>query len=82
MKFISGSNRIREGFNIKIKVEINRHSDTNKIPSSATCFRKLYLDGNYSSEEELKNKLLYALENCNEIAESYNNYTLDADFGL
>ena len=82
MKFISGSNRLREGCNLRIKVEIASSSNKNNIPSSATCFRRLYLGSDYESEDELRKKLIYAIENCNEIAEAYNNYNLDADFGL
>jgi len=80
MKFISGTSRSREGFNIKIVVIIN-YSGSN-LPTSATCFRTLYLGGSYPSEENLKKKLIYAIENCNEIAETYYTYNLDADFGL
>lgn len=83
MKFISGSSRIREGFNTTILVHIGTSpSDRDKIPSSSTCFRRLYLSNAYESEESLRKKLIYALENCNEIAEIGNAYDLEADFGL
>ena len=80
MKFISGSNRSRPGFSIEILVLISESGA--KLPTAATCFRTLYLGRDYPSEEDLRRKLVYAIENCNEIAETYYTYNLDADFGL
>ncbi len=63
--------------------EIHKLTFSNKanIPEAHTCFFELDL-GVYPSEEDLKKKLLYGMENCTEISESSKKYSFAADFGL
>ena len=50
------------------------------IPVAHTCGFTLDI-GEYQSDEELRQKLLYGIENCGEIADG-GDFTLTADFGL
>lgn len=51
-----------------------------KIPEAHTCFFELDL-GKYDTDEDLRKKLLYGIENCHEIQDG-GTYTLGADFGM
>lgn len=79
LKYVSGRTRLSHGC-------VDRHKLTlkawvNNIPEAHTCFFELDL-GVYESDEELRYKLLYGVEHCQEIAEETDNYELRADFGL
>lgn len=58
--------------------KITYYSDRKGIPETHTCFFEIDL-GSYPSDEDLREKLLYGMENCNEIAENSGNYNLDAE---
>ena len=78
LKFVWGRSRLSHGMTDTHTITQTRN---NNIPEAHTCFFELDL-GIYESDEELRKKLLYGIENCNEIAESGNNYNLSADFGI
>jgi hypothetical protein len=53
-----------EGFaGLKPLMTIDIHNDTSKLPKSSTCFNQLHLP-RYSTEEELRDKLLHAIANA------------------
>ena len=57
------------------------YKDKSNIPEAHTCFFELDL-GTYPSEDDLRRKLLYGMENCTEISETSKKYAFAADFGL
>lgn len=48
-------------------------SKSGRIPETHTCFFEIDI-GDYESDEELRKKLLYGMESCNEIAEETGNF--------
>lgn len=79
LKYVWGRSRLSHGLSDAHKVSY--YESRNNIPEAHTCFFELDL-GRYESDEELRKKLLYGIENCNEIAEDGANYHLAADFGI
>ena len=74
-----GRSRLSAGSNDKHTLTFMPGKDF--IPEAHTCFFELDL-GEYQTDEELRMKMLYGIENCGEIAESSSAYQLDAAFGL
>ena len=79
LKYVWGRTRLSHGISDTHK--LTYYAGKSNIPEAHTCFFELDL-GEYESDEDLRKKLLYGIENCNEIAESDNNYNLSADFGM
>lgn len=79
VQYVSGKSRLNSGSSDIHK--ISYISDKNGIPEAHTCYFELDL-GSYDTDEELRWKLLYGIENCKEIAEENSNYHLGASFGL
>ena len=73
LKFVSGRTRLPDARSINLihKIQkLNKRNPDNYMPASTTCYFTLSLP-NYSSYEILRDKLRYAIHNCNSI---------DADF--
>lgn len=79
LKYVWGRTRLSCGLNDAHKLTL--YQDKSGIPEAHTCFFELDL-GVYKSDEDLKAKLLYGIEHCNEIAEDGRTYNLSADFGM
>lgn len=63
LEFVTSSSRIPIGGMENVMFYISRHGDdTERLPSSMTCYGRLMLP-EYSSRKKLKQKLLLALEN-------------------
>ena len=74
---MSGRSRLSYGGEIGHKVTyINDRKDS--LPESHTCFFSIHV-GEYSDENTMKNKLLYALENCRVISENSGSFDLTED---
>ena len=79
LRFVSGRTRLSNS--LADKHTITLKPGMNHIPEAHTCFFELDL-GEYESDEELRSKLLYGIENCHEIAEINQQYRLRADFAM
>ena len=79
-KYVCGRTRLSVGNYDPHKVEVIGSNNRN-IPSTKTCYFTIQVGNGYESDEELKTKLLYGMEHCNEIAESDRDYNLNEDFG-
>lgn len=79
LKYVWGRSRLSPGMNDTHV--LSYYEAKNGIPEAHTCFFELDL-GKYENDEDLRVKLLYGVENCNEIAETGSAYRLDADFGM
>lgn len=78
LKYVWGRTRLSHG--CSDNHELVFFGGRNNIPEAHTCFFQLDL-GDYETDEELSKKLLYGIENCNEIAEDDGNYNVGAEFG-
>lgn len=78
LKYVWGRSRLSHGLNDTHKISL--YPSVSGIPRAHTCFFELDL-GVYESDEDLRKKLLYGIENCNEIQDG-GNYELAADFGI
>ena len=62
--FATGSTRLPTGSATALHVEIVSSMPSDALPTSATCTKKLIMPA-YVSMEQLRSKLLLAIENCN-----------------
>lgn len=79
LQFVYGRTRLVQGSNDGHKLTFCE--DLKGCPESHTCFFELDL-GLYESDEQFKEKLLYGIENCKEIAEASGTYDLPVDFAM
>ena len=62
LRFATGTDRTPVGGLMDVKLTIQRTGDPTKLPVSHTCFNILGLP-DYPSKEEMRKKLLIAIEN-------------------
>jgi hypothetical protein len=79
LKYVWGRSRLSHGLGDSHK--LTYYPSHSGIPLAHTCFFELDL-GQYPSEDDLKKKLLYGMEHCNEVGEQDREYRFAADFGL
>lgn len=78
LQYVWGRRRLTDGSADIHKISF--HPSKTGIPEAHTCFFEIDI-GEYPSDEDLRAKLIYGIENCNEIAEGNRDYDLNADFG-
>ncbi|CAD2219656.1 hypothetical protein AGDE_14307 [Angomonas deanei] len=70
MRFVSGRERLTPGMQLHIMPDADDDDDTlnknTKLPHASTCFYQLVLP-NYSSQAQMREKLLLAIEHCLDI---------------
>eukprot|EP01106_Pelomyxa_sp_JSP_P000260 TRINITY_DN1037_c0_g1_i4.p1 TRINITY_DN1037_c0_g1~~TRINITY_DN1037_c0_g1_i4.p1 ORF type:complete len:405 (-),score=125.14 TRINITY_DN1037_c0_g1_i4:60-1274(-) len=69
LRFVTGYSRMPRNFSMTVYVEAEGGDQDKRLPRSGTCGSTLYLP-QYSSREVLKEKLVYAIQNC---------WTIDTD---
>ena len=79
LRYVWGRSRLSHNFGDSHKLTFVKGKAN--IPEAHTCFFELDI-GEYPSEEDLRKKLLYGIENCTFIAESSRQFKFSADFGL
>lgn len=79
LQYVWGRSRLSHSFGDTHKITFKNSKGI--IPEAHTCFFEVDL-GVYENEQELRRKLLYAMENCTEISESSRQFRFAADFGL
>lgn len=79
LRYVWGRSRLTHSFSDTHTILLLRGSPI--IPLAHTCFFQVDL-GEYESEEDLRKKLLYGMENCHIILEEGRALDLAADFGL
>jgi hypothetical protein len=79
LRYVWGRSRLSHSYGDSHK--LTYYKGKSNIPEAHTCFFELDL-GDYPSEEDLKKKLLYGLENCHIIMETSKKLNLSADFGM
>ena len=62
LRFITGQSRLP----IKARIKVQHSGSKNALPTSSTCFFTLRLP-TYTSEEMMKERLLYAVRQCKAI---------------
>jgi HECT-domain (ubiquitin-transferase) len=76
LKYVNGRTSLSASMSNYHK--ITYYGERNGIPETHTCFFELDL-GKYCSDEELRRKLLYGMENCNVIAENHGQFMFDQE---
>ena len=79
LRYVWGRSRLSYSFGDNHKITYVK--DKAIIPEAHTCFFEVDI-GTYPSEDDLRKKLLYGMENCTEISESSKRFAFAADFGL
>lgn len=79
LRYVWGRSRLTHSFSDVHTILLIRGGAI--IPLAHTCFFQVDL-GEYDSEDDLRKKLLYGMENCTIILEEGRALSLAADFGL
>ena len=79
LQYVWGRKRLSAGQNDIHKLTYCKEK-SGCIPEAHTCFFELDI-GDYATDEDLRSKLLYGIEQCGEIADD-DQYEFDADFGI
>lgn len=79
LRYVWGRSRLSHSSGDSHK--LTYHKGKANIPEAHTCFFELDL-GDYPSEDDLRRKLLYGMENCGMIVEQSRKFNFSADFGL
>lgn len=79
LRYVWGRSRLSHSFGDSHK--LTYHRGKANIPEAHTCFFELDL-GDYPSEDDLRKKMLYGMENCGMIVEQSRKINFAADFGL
>ena len=61
--FVTSSDRVPVGGLGNLKFIISKYGETNTLPTASTCFNILNLPP-YTTKNEMKSKLMFAIENC------------------
>lgn len=80
LRYVWGRSRLTHSFSDSHKILLIKGKPI--IPLAHTCFFQVDIGENYTSEEDLRKKLLYGMENCTIILEEGRNLNLAADFGM